>query len=103
MESLENEIIAWNKETFPNATMKAKQKKLVEECKELLAALIYGNLQGALEEVADIFIVAVSIAADREHFENNVSMSRVIADKLKVNRARQWGEENENGDRPRVK
>lgn len=103
MESLENEIIEWHRETFPNATMKAKQKKLVEECKELLAALIYGNLQDALEEAADIFIVSVSIAADREHFENNVSMTRVIAEKLKVNKVREWGDENEIGDRPRVK
>ena len=103
MENLENKIIEWHKATFPNATFLAKRKKLLEECCELITALHFGNIQEALEEAADVFIVAVSLAMDRKEFEENVSMSLIIADKLEVNKKRQWGSEDKNGDRPRVK
>lgn len=104
MTDIEQGIIAWHKETFPNATLDAKIDKLKEEVAELNGELFFAeDLQSVLEEVADVFIVAVAIAASRDHFEENVSMSRVIADKMEVNRRRTWGNETENGDRPRVK
>lgn len=103
MQELENEIIEWYRATFPNATFDAKRKKMVEECRELISALFFGSTQDILEEAADIFIVAVSLAADKKVFEDNVTMRRVIADKLAVNKARVWGEETDDGDRQRVR
>lgn len=103
MTELKQQIIDWHKSTFPSATFAAKRDKLLEECRELMAEIMFGNMQSALEEVADIFIVAASIAADKSAFEDNVTMSRIIADKLAVNKASVWGDETENGDRPRVK
>jgi NTP pyrophosphatase (non-canonical NTP hydrolase) len=100
---VESDIIEWHKETFPNASYEAKIKKLMEELRELSEAIYCGDTQQTLEEAADVFIVAVSLAMDRKIFEYNVSMCRIIADKMEVNRKRKWGSEDENGDRPRVK
>lgn len=96
--SIEEDIVSWHKQTFPNATMEAKRKKLIEEAQELLAAALYGDINGALEEASDVFIVASAIAA-----EGGMSMTRFITEKMEVNRARKWGIEDENGDRPRTK
>ena len=104
MMDIEHKILEWHNLTFPRATNRAIIDKLQEEIQEAMESLVFGNLQQLLEECADIFIVACSLAARRDLFEDNVmSMSRVIADKLEVNKRRIWGKETENGDRPRVK
>lgn len=100
---IEDEIIAWHRDTFPNASMLARIKKIKEECVELFQSAEIGNIQQLLEEAADVFIVAVSIAADKSFFEENVSMTRVIADKMEINKGRIWGKEMPDGDRPRKK
>jgi len=103
MWDIEHKILEWHSETFPNATLKAVIEKLKEEVMEAHYSLAFNDLQSALEECADVFIVACAVAARRDLFEDNVSMSRVIADKLAVIKARTWGPEDSEGDRPRVK
>lgn len=103
MVDIEEDIVEWHQRTFPNATAQAIILKLREELHEAIVDAIHGNLQSLLEEIADCFIVACSLAARRDLFEHNVSMTRVIRDKMKVNKARVWGPETENGDRKRVK
>jgi len=99
IEDIEKEVLEWQTNTFPCATMKAKMLKLREECIELIAAIEFGNYQQVVEEAADVFIVSVNIANDRREFEDNVTMTRVIADKLAVNKARTWGPEQPDGNR----
>lgn len=103
MDDIEKDIVEWHRSTFPNATAQAILDKLDEEIAEAQDCYGFGNLQQLLEECADIFIVACSLAARRDLFEDNVSMTRVIRDKMAVNKARVWGPETENGDRKRVK
>jgi len=103
MTDIEKDIVNWHRATFPRATPEAILDKLKEEMIEAYESLAYGNVQNLLEEVADIFIVTCSLAARRELFEDNVTMARVIQDKMTVNKARVWGAETANGDRPRVK
>lgn len=98
LSSIEEDVISWHKQTFPNATIEAKRKKLLEEAQDLVDAAFYGDITGALEEASDVFIVASAIAAERD-----TSMTRSITEKMEVNRARKWGIEDENGDRPRNK
>lgn len=102
IEGIEKEVLEWQKNTFPNATMRAKMIKLREECIELIAAIEFGNYQQVLEESADVFIVAVNIANDRREFEDNVTMTRVITDKLAINKSRTWGPEDETGNRKKI-
>ena len=103
MKKLEESILQWHRETFKNATAYAVISKLKEELNEALLEIACGDHQHLLEECADIFIVACSLAARSDLFEDNVSMCRVISDKMEVNKMRIWGEELPNGDRKRVK
>lgn len=103
MDYLEKNILEWHRDVFPNATLLAKTNKLTEECRELIESINGGDIQHALEEAADIFIVAVSIAGDRRYFDDNVNMCRIITDKMAINKGRDWGEELPNGDRKMVR
>jgi len=103
IKNIEQDILKWHRENFPRATLNAKLDKLIEECHELLNAIADYDMQEILDEAADVFIVAASIAGDKRYFEDNVSMSRVIADKLKLRMASEWGAELPNGNRERVK
>jgi NTP pyrophosphatase (non-canonical NTP hydrolase) len=99
MESLEKEIIDWRKEIFPNVTIEGTRKKLLEECCELIAAIVSKNEADILRELADVFIAGSSHA---EKTGRGTVRSEVVF-KMKVNRNRTYGDEDENGDRPRVK
>jgi len=104
MMDIEKDIVEWHRSIFPRATAEAIIDKLKEELEEAHLSLVTGNIQNLLEEIADCFIVACSLAARKDLFEDNVSMTRVIRDKMAVNKARVWGKEDPvTGDRPRVK
>jgi predicted house-cleaning noncanonical NTP pyrophosphatase (MazG superfamily) len=103
MIEIERDIVLWHRATFPNANAKAVIDKLESELREAICELKFGDMQKLLEELADVYIVACSLANRRDLFEDNVTMTRVIQDKMNVNKARTWGEEDENGDRPRCK
>ncbi|HID69693.1 MAG TPA: DUF550 domain-containing protein [Desulfobacterales bacterium] len=96
MKNIANEIIEWHRGTFPNATEKAILLKLTEESEELIKAI--ENDTNIIEEIADVVIVAVAFLARRRLW-----LEDVVSTKLDINKSRKWGDEDENGDRPRVK
>lgn len=96
IEDIEKEVLAWHRETFPNATTEACYEKLREESQELLEA--FTGPESIEDEIADVCIVAISLL---NRF--GMSLSGIIKNKLEINKCRKWGEEDENGDRPRVK
>lgn len=101
---IEKDINEFHRTTFPNATLNAVLFKLNEELVEAMMALVKGDYQHLLEELADVFVVSTALAARKDLFEDNVSMTRVIRDKMAVNKARKWGKEDPvTGDRKRVK
>lgn len=53
-------IIAWHKETFPNATLDGQKEKWKEEYKEYLYTEM--NTEEELFEIADMIIVSAGIA-----------------------------------------
>ena len=98
MIEIENKIEEWHTNTFPNATEKAIQDKLIEECIELLHAIKDKDTNNIIEEIADVFIVSCSLLSRK-----GLSFNGVVTNKLEVNKKRVWGKEDSQGDRPRVK
>lgn len=78
--SLMQDIHAWSMETFPEATPAAKAAHLLKEAKELHA----DPFDDA--ELADVFILALGIAALR-----GVDPIAITRAKLEVNKRRTWG------------
>lgn len=94
-------IIAWHKETFPDATLEGQLKKYDEEKEEFVK-----SDWNDLSELADMFIVACGVARFDMcwgiHTLNNVSFWRdvscfdtcklceAIEKKMKKNRKRIW-------------
>jgi phosphoribosyl-ATP pyrophosphohydrolase len=94
MISLENRVIEWHKETFPNATNEAVLAKLHEELLEVISAKDQGEL---VMEIADITIVSI-VLLERLGF----SLENVVYSKMAINQARQWGPEDETGNRVKI-
>jgi NTP pyrophosphatase (non-canonical NTP hydrolase) len=94
MNELESDIIKWHKETFPNATYGAILRKLHEELIEALMAKTQGDL---ISEIADVAIVAIAFF-ERE----GMSLEFAINSKMAINQARQWGPEDETGNRVKI-
>jgi len=97
---VQEQVTEWHRDTFPNATEEAMKRKLEEETVELLEALFSKkeNRDAIVEELADVVIVASSL------FNRwGVNLEMAVLKKLEVNKARAWGPEIANGDRPRVK
>ncbi len=92
-------IIDWHKKTFPNATHEAVEDKLLEEVDELIYAILNNDNESILEEVADVFIVSFVLI---ERYTNKRFFD-IIDKKMNINKARKWGKEIDNGDRPRSK
>lgn len=95
--TLDEDIVAWHKQTFPDITMGELLLKLEEELKELSDAL--GKTDGSfLEEAADVYIVARAL---RERFNSITALHfchttkskelvQAIKDKLSKNKKRKW-------------
>jgi len=98
MNPLQDKIIEWHRATFPNATTKAIEDKLIEELEELRLAVQFANNSAIVEEIADVVIVACSWLA-----RHDLDFEKVVLDKLDINKGREWGRETANGDRPREK
>jgi phosphoribosyl-ATP pyrophosphohydrolase len=96
MIDIEKEVLEWHRKTFPNATNQAVYEKLWEEVDELKQSCIDSN--NIAGEIADVCIVSITLL---DRF--GMSLSEIIKDKLEINKRRNWGEETENGDRPRIK
>lgn len=95
-------IVAWQKETFPDATALSKiahlKKELpeLEEAIELEMAIKDGTISmSTLMEFADCFFLLFgSAAATGLDYETIVS---AIEQKFEINKARKWGKPDENG------
>ncbi len=100
MSTMQDDILIWHKSTFPNATKDAIFDKLCEEHMELADELAKDvvNVGELLDEVADVYIVATSLAN-----KFGVSLDGFIRSKMVINKKRTWGDEIANGDRPRNK
>ncbi len=94
--SIQDEVIEWHSKTFPNATHGAIIDKLIEEATEL--SEVDGEAQETCDEIADVVIVACSLLG-----RWGLKLDDIVRAKLEINSKRAWGDEIENGDRPRVK
>lgn len=99
--SLDQQICEWHEDTFPNATDQAIERKFHEELQEFEKEYYAWRLSApnSIFEFADMYIVYAAYLK-RVH---NESLAQYIENKLNVNKGRIWGEEDENGDRPRCK
>lgn len=94
MEILFNEIVQWQKETFPASNAVSKVLHLEDEVKELLESLAINHNDTSLE-YADCFILLMGSADAYNMSFKDVFNS--INTKMEINKARQWGIPDENG------
>lgn len=86
LDSVIREVNEWQTRTFPRATPASVVEHLRREVQELVAD------PTDLSELADVVFLAVGLA-----YELGVDLKTVVAEKLAVNLARQWGEPDEHG------
>lgn len=95
---LNNEIVEWHKQTFPDCTMESQLLKLDEELKEAATA---PSISEKEKEFADVYIVSLVLARrfdsaiGHEFFKNmNVMDShkllQCVEKKMVINRNRKW-------------
>lgn len=89
-----NDISAWQKQTFPNATPLSKIAHLAEELQELYSDLKINNPERRLE-FADCFLLLFGCAAADGMAYKDVCDA--IQEKFDINKSRKWGEPDENG------
>lgn len=96
-------IVAWQEETFPQATLSKQLEKYMDEREEFLSAI---KRKDKLTELADLFIVACNVSrfssyAALECFEDiawlmrvseisRYAMTRAVDKKMAINRRRKW-------------
>jgi len=97
-----NEISAWQKETFGQATPLSKLAHLLEEIVELKDELINEkehptstNFNKVRMEFADCFFLIFGSAAAYGFSHQNICDA--IQEKFEINKARKWGKPDENG------
>jgi hypothetical protein len=89
-----NEITAWQKETFGQATPLSKLAHLEEEIIELRNDLLNDSGE-RIKEFADCFILLFGAAAvDGMSYDD---ICRAIQEKFEINRSRKWGKPNKKG------
>ena len=96
MKNLQSMIKKWHVETFPNATNKAILNKLQEEMLELDNEI--SSDANITDELPDVCIVILAYCA-----RNDIDLEELVNKKMYINKARTWGKENSEGDRPRVR
>ena len=89
-----NEITAWQKETFGQATPLSKIAHLTEELSELSYDLINNKPERRLEFADCFFLLFGCAAADGMTFED---ICKAIQEKFEINKERKWGKPNKNG------
>ena len=99
--SLNKDIVAWHKKTFPDCTIESQLLKLDEEIKEVVASRKEGRIADTYEEIADVYIVSVVLAkryksAIGKYFVNLVKEYPVpnlpvrVEKKMEINKKRVW-------------
>jgi len=104
MIDIEYNIVKWRKDTFPNVTIEGTKKKLLEECCELIAAIVSGDDEATLEELVDVFISGASHVHKTgvcSFGTTTGTLTEATLKKMDLNNSRVFGKEDENGDRPR--
>lgn len=86
LDSVIREVNEWQAVTFPRATPASVVEHLRREVQELVAD------PTDLSELADVVFLAVGLA-----YELGVDLKTVVAEKLAVNKARTWGQPDEQG------
>ncbi|HNQ42521.1 MAG TPA: DUF550 domain-containing protein [Saprospiraceae bacterium] len=89
-----NEISAWQKETFGQATPLSKLDHLAYELVELVKDLISNNPDRRLEYADCFFLLFGSASADGMSYQD---ICDAIQEKFEINKARKWGKPDENG------
>ena len=84
MKTLQDQIVEWHRATFPNATTKAIEDKLVEELEELRLVIQFANDSAVAEEIADVLIVSCALL-DRY----GLDLEQTVLDKLEINKGRE--------------
>ena len=89
-----NEITQWQRATFPGANPMSKLAHLAEELQELHDDLKDNKPERNLE-FADCFLLLFGCAAaDGMSYED---ISKAVAEKFEINKARKWGKPNASG------
>lgn len=96
-QEIKEEITAWQDKTFPQATPLSAVTHLQREIIELTFEVQIQHLKrkGTSElpkELADVFLLTVAVA----HL-SGINLEEAIAEKMKINLARTWGEPDVDG------
>jgi len=101
-------IKKWQKDTFPNATDISKLNHLSKEIGELKDAINdedhtidHEKVRKVRMEFADCFLLLFGAAASYGLTYENIC--HVIDTKMEINKARKWGEPNEQGFQEHIK
>lgn len=89
-----NEISAWQKQTFGQATPLSKIAHLAEELQELVSDLKINNPERRLEFADCFFLLFGSAAADGMTYQD---ICQAIQEKFEINKVRKWGKPDESG------
>lgn len=89
-----NEVIAWQRATFCEATPISKIAHLFQEIKELVDDIRLGNPNRDLEYADCFFLLYGAAASDGMTWEH---ICDAIQRKFEINKARKWGEPDESG------
>lgn len=87
-----NEITKWQRETFPQATMRTALKHLQAEIVEVIEA---PYMTALAFELADCFLLLYGAASRAGFTYDNICAA--IDAKMVINRQRTWGKPNEDG------
>lgn len=89
-----NEITAWQKETFGQATAFSKIEHLKEEIEELAIDIAIDGIDKRLEFADCFFLLFGAAAADGMTYQD---ICQAIQEKFEINKARKWGKPDANG------
>lgn len=88
------QIAAWQKETFGQATAISKLKHLKYEVEELILDIAIESDQKRLEFADCFFLLFGAAAADGMTYED---ICHAIQEKFEINKTRKWGKPDDNG------
>jgi len=103
IEGIEQDVLNWHSDIFPNATKEAVDDKLLEETIEFINVFrcVNSTNEDYWDELADVIITNMVFIA--KHTDRKISLADIIRRKLEINKAREWGPELPDGNRERVK
>lgn len=100
MKKLIEDVVQFQRETFPSATHKSKLFHLLKEVEELIEELETfesggGSMKRIESEYADCFILLIG-SFSYAGFEYK-DIERIVREKLEINKKRKWGKPDSNG------